>query len=156
MLGNEQVSFSLREKWRRIDHELSPKEERHKKRHLGTLNYVSPPDYDDIATGQLTLNIESGGRRSWCDGKQQRVEKVFVSFVGGVLSCLEAQAERRLETERIEEARRQEAQRAALAQERRQHEESLRRDLLDMVDRWHAAGRTSDPHTSAMQEQYNI
>ena len=56
--GEDDLSFSPREKWRRVDHVPTPAEERRRKRTWGTLKWEPIPKYDYLTTGQLTLTIE--------------------------------------------------------------------------------------------------
>ena len=91
-------------------------------------------------TGQLVLRIEhsylDGLRRSWGDGKRQRVEDCLNSFVVGLIAAAEVLKDRRLKREaRQRESREAEARRAAEA--RRKAEEEARIRALDQaVSNW--------------------
>lgn len=98
------------------------------------------PQYDYTPTGRLTLRIKgygSGERRSWSDGKQQRLEDCLNAFVIGLIRVAVRQRAQELEWERqrreweAEERRRREA-------ERQRRLEEARAQVLEMqLSAWH-------------------
>lgn len=103
--------------------------------------------YDLEYTGRLTLKITTwqarGGRRSWTDGKVQRVENCLNDFVVAVVATGEKVKAWRQQRE--EEARRRErARRERLEQERREQLERERiEELRRQVVAWEWSRRIS-------------
>jgi hypothetical protein len=86
------------------------------------------PQYDYTPTGRLTLRIKGygcGERRSWSDGKQQRLEDCLNAFIIGLIHVAVRQRAQELEWERqrreweAEERRRREAERQRRLEEAR-------------------------------------
>lgn len=91
------VKFSITERIQREKHvptaeELAAEDRRKKRRQI---TWESPygrtyPEWDFIRTGQLALEIENGYltgfRRSWNDGKRQRLENAIEDIVVGLVS----------------------------------------------------------------------
>lgn len=127
-LGPDEVGFTLRERVDTHKHEPTveelEKEERLRKRRerdsrFGIWHPYEPayPQFDTVPTGQLLLEIENGYvanlRRSWKDGKVQRIEDVLEDFLAGVVAYLAGMKANREERERRhrewEERKRQQA-----------------------------------------------
>lgn len=94
--------------------------------------------------GKLTLTIESwegGLRRSWKDGKTQRVEDLLSDFICGLIiaadraRAAEMERERRERIRQEEEARRREAERLRAIEAHRVH------DLHSRLTDWQTAGQ---------------
>jgi hypothetical protein len=96
--------------------------------------------YEWKATGQLSLKIENvwrdGLRRTWADGKQQRVEDCLNAFIVGLVAAAELLKAQRLEREARERAWRAEEERQALELRRQQEEASRIRALDSAVTSW--------------------
>jgi len=109
---------------------------------------LSSWDYDRtvayVATGELAVVIENyiwrdQVRKTWRDGKHQRVEDLIPDIIAGIR--LVALAERRYaEQQKAEEnARQQRLQRIATLQQQIQDEQKRIRHLLKEVSRWNRA-----------------
>lgn len=123
-VGEEDVSVTIEEKLDRTE------QEEHRMRRPN--RFTSERDWKP--TGRLVLRIDhsylDGVRRSWGDGKQQRVEDCLNAFVVGLVAVAEALKAKRLEREAWEkEWREAEARRAEEA--RRKEEEAARVRALD-------------------------
>ena len=85
MIFGEKIKFYLHEKSQRQDHVLTEKEKEEVKRWPHTFT----EKYDYISSGKLTIQIDSwssgGVRKSWSDGKKQRVENILNEFVINVV-----------------------------------------------------------------------
>jgi hypothetical protein len=105
--GPETLSFTLKERTRQEPHtpteEDLAKEERRKKRierAQGSSSWAdlpygiyqrAYPDFDTIFTGQFVLQVDGYGdgvRRTWADGKVQRIETLEDSIVAGFEALL--------------------------------------------------------------------
>lgn len=102
------ATISLSEERRRIKHEptaaemaeyerLKAKRERERARSLWSFGRIEPwPEFDIVYTGKLTLAYEGwtpGIRKSWSDGRTQRVEGILQDFVDGVRLIITTKAE---------------------------------------------------------------
>lgn len=99
-------------------------------------------------SGRLALKIGGpdrvGGRRTWADGKQQRLEQCLNKFIEGLIRIAETPKAERLEDERRQ--REWEERQRQRAEEYRQQAEEKRRSeqLLDQIDRWDRSRRIRD------------
>lgn len=122
--------ISLEENTTRKVRELTPAERKQQERHSWL--YRSP-QYEYVATGRLTLRIKgygNGERRSWSDGKHQRIEDCLNAFIIGLIQAsVRAHAEQ-LERERWHRER-MEQERCRREEERNQKLEAARRAALD-------------------------
>ena len=123
-VGEEDVSITIEEKLERAQRDES--------RMRRPSRFTSEHDWNP--TGRLVLKMDhsylDGVRRSWGDGKQQRVEACLNDFVVGLVAVAEALRARRLEREAWQRERREaEARRAEEA--RRKEEEAARVRALD-------------------------
>lgn len=98
------------------------------------------PQYDYTPTGRLTLKIKGygqGERRSWSDGKQQRLEDCLNAFIIGLIQAAVRERARQLEQERREREWK-EQERRRLERERRQRLEAARAKALEaQLAAWH-------------------
>jgi hypothetical protein len=137
----EAVAFKISEYVKREKHvptveELAAEERRRKRLHI---TWDSPygreyPEWDFTRTGQLSLEIENhyltGFRRSWNDGKHQRLEALIDEIVAGIIAYGMGLKLRREEHERCQ--RNWERQRRVRARaEARQERETERAKVLD-------------------------
>ena len=95
-------------------------------------------------TGQLMLVIDEyaeGVRKTWKDGKRQRVEDCLNAFVVSVVAVAEVKKERTLRLAR-QRREREEARRLRLAEERRSEAEAARGRVLEQeAGAWSRAGQ---------------
>jgi hypothetical protein len=123
----ETVAFSLEEIMGRSERQLTPAQEKDKARNPWR---YPRPEYVYRPSGKMSFKITSPswdiGRRTWSDGKKQRVENVLNSFVIGLIKAAEVERERRLWNERREREREEEERRR---RERQRHKEAEERKL---------------------------
>ena len=99
-------------------------------------------EYKFEPTGKLTLQIDeytASQRRTWADGKRQRLEDMLDSFIQGVKAILELNRIRRRDQECV---KRQELAVAAVrkvADDREQQRTKWREELLSSIKRWKEA-----------------
>ncbi len=128
IIDGERVFFSLREKTCRTEREPTSKERARMERY----SWERGPFYDYGATGRLSLRIEGDWygerhRRTWSDGKRQRLEDRLYQFVrslllsAAVIKRRRREAEERGIREEQERIRREEEERRRLAEARRRH-----------------------------------
>jgi hypothetical protein len=118
--------MSSREVLDRKERELTKAQEKDKIRNPWMYSY---PVFIKVPSGALCLKIGErfggAGRRTWCDGKRQRVEECLNSFVVGISKATAADLEWKIESERRarereeEERREEERRRLKLANERK-------------------------------------
>jgi hypothetical protein len=94
-------------------------------------------------TGEFSLfvgNAPSGLRRTWNDGKKQRVEDCLGAFISYLPVIAEQKRQDRLEAERQRQIELEEEKRRADARARREEEERRRKELSELLGRWRLAG----------------
>ena len=117
------LQFCLAESFSREPHSLTPSETAHKQKGL----YVYPPEWDYLPSGLLHLSIENlpygltNVRKSWRDGKTQRVEDCLSDCVA-VLPHLVKAIKLVEEESRLRDLRWQEEAKQREAQQRRREE----------------------------------
>jgi len=177
----ESVEISLVERIETRKHaptveELAAEERRVKRRdrdvRLGMWNYdIQPayPEFDKVRTGALSLQIAdkwvSGGlRRTWNDGKHQRLEGLLEDVVGGVVAYLAGVRARREEREAWEREWKRQCELRALAEARAKREEARRRfvrrhmrqslelrNLRNLLEHWSAVAEIGQDFTRMMR-----
>jgi hypothetical protein len=93
-------------------------------------------------TGELSLVVRdapSGLRRTWNDGKKQRVEDCLGPFISYLPLIAEGLKERRLEAERCHQRRMEEERRRQGVEAKRAEEERRRKELTEALNRWRLA-----------------
>jgi hypothetical protein len=134
----EVIKFALNEDLNRTERKLTIAQIKEKEKHPWM---YSTQEYDYSPNGILFLKIENDDvwniRKTWSDGRKQRLEDCLNSFVGGLIKAAEAIRHRRVERERQElewkERRRQQEESERI---RREEEEKLK--ALDReVASWH-------------------
>lgn len=137
-IDGEAVRFSLSEVTDSVPHVLTP----------GEVNHPwSAPKYDYKLTGRLQLQIANLPpymgpiRRTWADGKQQRIEDCIGEFMVGLTVAAVAIKKNRQETEerhrqREEERKRQEEQRRIAAEHKRRAEL-----VTELIGNWEEGAR---------------
>jgi hypothetical protein len=126
--GEDSVTFALTERTRRAPHEPTPAEleaEARRRRKLARGRWTdlvgldrAYPEFDTVYTGELSLEIPGYGervRRTWSDGKTQRLETLLVSVVTGVEALLAVRQHERERRKALQRA-------AAEAEARRQRQ----------------------------------
>lgn len=142
--GGVKVGFRLLEYVQREKHtptlEELEAEERRRKR-LG-ITWESPydrayPEWDFIRTGQLIIEIENqyvqGLRRTWKDGKQQRLDKLIDDVVAGIVAYTVAVKLKKEEQERWQRNYERSVRINARSQKRAEREQTRRKILDELV-----------------------
>jgi hypothetical protein len=150
--GDQSVTFMVDETFRREKHEPTQKEkaalaawERRRKannwRYLDNDPYPRPPDWDYSPTGELSIELEtiwsyhhSMPRRSFKDGKRQRVEDMAAKVAIGIVVIAEAKAARQRDEEeraRAQEIRRRERERE---EHRKRIEDQRNAELMALIE----------------------
>jgi hypothetical protein len=137
-IDGEAVRFSLSELTDSVPHVLTPSEVKHP---------WSAPKHDYKLTARLQLQITNVPllmgpiRRTWADGKQQRIEDCIGDFMVGLTVAAAAIRKYRQETE--ERHRQWEEERRREEEERRIAEEQKRRAELvtELIEKWEEAAR---------------
>lgn len=106
------VEFSVSEYIRRTNHEITPAEERARKRYRernrwdSSLPFPYVPMYDYTPTGILTIQIGRYPSRSWKDTPKTQLEERLGQVVSGVVLFAQETYEREQETARKKEVHR--------------------------------------------------
>jgi len=159
-VSGEQVGFSLTERSVRKSHVLMPdeverlrkfEEQRERAVRLGrwdamhSLDRPKFPEWDYAPTGALALQLDelyhSGLRRTWADGKTQRLEDLLNDFLSGVVAYAAASKARHEEQERREREWREEERRRLRAQRWRERENRRVEFTEEFVEAWEEADR---------------
>lgn len=124
---DETFEFGLKEFLKQTKHELTPAEKK-KKEELSWYDFF--PKYDYNPSGKLSLMIKTyagdGIRKTWTDGKKQRVENCLNAFILGLIMIAVAKKAERIERDRRErEWQERENKRVELARLRREEEERV-------------------------------
>lgn len=131
LVGEDWIHFSLAEK-----------RTTEMRTHRGSGGYTyERRDY--VPTGRLSLALENvywiASRKTWNDGKRQRLEDCLDEFIDYLPLVAAKLAERRLESERTAAIEREKARLRQEAEERRLAEEARREKLLAQLERWRLA-----------------
>lgn len=142
--GVDVVKFKLTEYVRREKHvptvEELAKEDR--RRRSQGITWDSPygrvyPEFDFIRTGALSLEIEheylKGYRRSWNDGKQQRLEELIEDISVGIVAYAAGLKLKREERERWHRNWERQSRARARAEKRRDREDERSKVLDELV-----------------------
>lgn len=128
----EEIAFRLREKQKKV--EVKPDEDDWR------LLYRDGPFYDLEPSGRLVLEITSsgthGGRKTWRDGKKQKLEDCLNSFVVGLVAASERMKEARRKREEWQRQREEEARRRREIQRQRELEQERAAELRRQVSAW--------------------
>jgi hypothetical protein len=142
-VGVDSATFTIAERTRREKHVPTPEDlaaEERRQRKLQRYWHSSPswndersslfrqayPEFDVIYTGALVFQIEGYServRRTWADGKTQRVEGLLDDIAVGLEALLAARRCQREEREDRERQRQERARRRALATQRAERED---------------------------------
>lgn len=141
-VNGEKIAFGLVEVVKRRKKELTPAQSRERQRN--PYGYY-PTEYVYLATGELSFQIKEGdvadARKSWSDGKRQKIEDCLNDIMFGFALAAERKVERRRAIERREQERREwEQLRYQKSQEIRAEEDRLKA-FRQKVDNWHLSQR---------------
>jgi hypothetical protein len=129
LLG-EQVEIALEEKMKRKDHLLTKEESERRAKYA----WSSAPRWDYEPAGILQFRIKEiwgdGARKTWCDGRKQRVEEALNDVIAGLVVVAEAKQRHQIEMER-QRRERAEAERRRLELEQRRREEAEQLKALE-------------------------
>jgi hypothetical protein len=150
-IGNDAVTFEIREKTRQVPHKLTAAEiaaeEKRRKRNerwvqgrnewddVGLFTPY-PPKFDTARTGELGLEVHGWGdglRRSWRDGKTQTLESLLDEIVDGLEAHIAATRLRREERERIAIERQELERRHDLAKARGNRKRSRKTLMMKLI-----------------------
>ena len=152
--GADVAIIALTERTRREKHVPTPEdlaaEERRQKRvdrYFATRNPWSStdssglfekayPEFDIVRTGELVMHVEGwndGIRRTWADGRIQRIERLVDDVATGIEAILTARRLNREEQERKEREYQERARRHALARQRREREDKRLAFLKNLI-----------------------
>ena len=126
------LEFALTEYIRRTRHEITPAEERARKRYWersrwdNSVSFPHVPMYDYTPTGALTIQIGRWPSRNWKDTPKTQLEKRLGEVVGGIVALAQE-----THAKEVEEARRKEAHRRAV-----ERYEFLTKRRADEVERF--------------------
>lgn len=150
--GVDSVSFTLLERTKRVKYVPTPeemaREERRKEKQTrawrrndwDSISFVdrpSWPEYETEWTGELVFSIDCWAgslRKTWGDGKTQRVERMVSDIVAGIELVLEAIRVRREESEERERQWKDLQRRRELAKARKEREERRFSHLQRIVE----------------------
>ena len=139
--GEAQVTVSIREKLRRVNHELTD-EERAREARSG---WSWHRKYDFHPTGELRIQLDDVEflkvRKSWSDGKRAKIEEKLGAAVLGVEFALAAIAEQ--EREWAAARKRRDEEHRLRQEAKRQREDQARKvaQLEALARQWEASGR---------------
>jgi len=132
----EKFSLCLEETSRRIDHEPTAKELKEKKENP----WIRFEKYNYLPSSKLSLKIGKnsyGHRRSWSDGKKQRIEDCLNAIIVGLIDLAFAEKSRRAEKERRELERREYEKLRYEKQEAIRKEKKRLEELESNAENWH-------------------
>jgi len=118
-------------------------EEYPRKEGLGSTWWYSHPSRLYTPNGRLTLHIleDVGSRKSWGDGKKQRVEDCIDGFIRGIITAAESKVLRREERERQERERQEWQRRWEEERRAKEREERRQKQLWQDIEAWEKAKR---------------
>jgi hypothetical protein len=116
------LQLALRERSKQVSHEPTAKEIARKKEY----SWATWPRFDTIPSGDLEIRIDNtwGTRRSWSDGKRQRLEQLLNDVIEGLVAAALLELERQAERDR---------QRRAEEERQRRWEEEKRLRLQEQA-----------------------
>lgn len=152
-VGKDTIAFTLTEKSKRQKHIPTAQEQEVYDQRLArrqraadrrnwdqytSLPYEKPwPEFDTVYLGQLSLTVDGwsqGLRKTWADGKTQRIEIMIAAIVDGLKALLASDKARREKREDDERAWAELSRRRDLAKKRKQREETRIAYLKELVE----------------------
>lgn len=128
----EEIAFRLREKQKKV--EVEPDEDDWRFR------YREGPFYDLKPSGTFILEITSGaahgGRKTWKDGKKQKLEDCLNAFIVGLVAASERMKEHRRKREEWERQRQESERRRRELQRQRELENQRAAEFKRQVSDW--------------------
>jgi hypothetical protein len=138
-IGEEDVAVLLEEKVERV--ERKPPDTAGRRR----LSYG--PEFDWVPTGRLTLKIDHSYlsiRRSWSDGRHQRVDRCLNDFIVGLVAAAQVLKAQRLAREQRQREWREAEERRAEESRRKEEEAARVRALESALVAWQKARLVRD------------
>lgn len=144
---NDLLTFRLVERIERRKHTPTAEElekEAQQKKRMGSMGYFfssqrAYAEYDYTRTGELGIEIANeyitGARRSWKDGKTQKVEDLLNEIIVGVVAYLAGLKARREEREEWHRNWERQQERRGIEEKIRQREEERRAFVMKLVDK---------------------
>jgi len=135
-VDGENIEISLDEKIRRIDYKPAEDDRKKYRGHEWMI-----PKYSHLPTGELSLNVRDwhAPRKTWSDGKRQRLENCLGSFIQGLNEAAkrikENREQRRLDQMRWDEEKCRREEQARLSR----IEEKKADKLISDANSWHQA-----------------
>jgi hypothetical protein len=133
----EVIKFALNEDLNRTERKLTAAQTKEKERYP----WMYSREYDYSPNGILSLRIKNDNtlntRKTWSDGRRQRLEECLNSFVGGLIKTAIAIKHLRAERERRERERQEERRQWEESERIRREEEEKLKDLDEEVESWH-------------------
>jgi hypothetical protein len=138
LVMDEVIKFALSEDLNRNERKLTAAQMKEKEKHPWM---YSRQEYDYSPNGVLSLRIKNDGslntRKTWSDGRRQRLEDCLNSFVGGLIKAAIAIKHLRAERERWEREWQEQRRKREEAERIRREEEEKLKDLDEEVESWH-------------------
>jgi hypothetical protein len=152
-VGKDTIAFTLTEKSKRQKHiptaqEQEVYDQRSARRQRAadrrnwdlytSLPYEKPwPEFDTVYLGQLSLTVDGwsqGLRKTWADGKTQRIDTMIAAIVEGLKALLASDKAKREKREEDERQWAELSRRRDLAKKRKQREETRITYLKELVE----------------------
>jgi hypothetical protein len=135
---DEVIKIAFIEELDRTERKLTAAQMKEKEKHSWM---YSRQEYDYSPNGLLSLRIKNDDslntRKTWSDGRRQRLEDCLNSFVGGLIKAAIAIKHLRAERERWEREWQEERRQREEAERIRREEEEKLKDLDEEVASWH-------------------
>lgn len=141
------LEFALTEHVRRTRHEMTPAEERARKRYWersrwdSSMSYPHVPQYDYTPTGNLTIQMGRWPSRTWKDTPKTQLEQRLGEVIGGILALAQETHAREQEEARRKEAHRLAVERFEFLTKRRVNEVEHFKQLEASAADWERAAR---------------
>jgi hypothetical protein len=141
------LEFALTEYIRRTRHEITPAEERARKRYWdrsrwdNSVSFPQVPMYDYTPTGTLTIQVGRWPSRTWKDTPRTRLENRLGEVIGGTVALAQETHAKELEEARRKEAHRCAVERFEFLTKRRADEVERFKHLEASATDWERAAR---------------
>ncbi len=144
-IDGQLIGFRLHERIDRQPHKRTPeeiaREERSKKARRDANEYqhrLSEPEWDYVPSGNFVLQLDEmyhdGLRRTWADGRKQRIENLLNDFFAGAIAYAAAEKEAEARREKWRRERETIEQRRWAEEERRSLEENRWKFLAGRIE----------------------
>ncbi|MDN0077244.1 hypothetical protein QU481_20610 [Crenobacter sp. SG2303] len=141
------LEFALTEQVLRTRHEITPAEERARKRYWehtrrdGSGRFPNIPEYDYTPTGNLAIQVRHSPSRTWNDTPKTQLEQRLGSVAGGILALAQEKHAREQEDARRKEAHRLATARFEFLTKRRANEAERFKQVEASATDWERAAR---------------